>query len=68
MQCTVCGVETENKYCNDFEKILEEIIQKVGEKRWNAIDDCSYIYPMIIRATKGELTVNDIINAMEVED
>ncbi|KGK97751.1 hypothetical protein LI82_08210 [Methanococcoides methylutens] len=68
MQCTVCGVETENKYCNDCEKILEEIIQKVGEKRWSAIDDCSYIYPMIKRAAKGELTVNDIINAMEVED
>lgn len=68
MQCAVCGVETDSKYCNDCEKILEEIIQKVGEKRWSAIDDCSHIYPMIKRATKGELTVNDIINAMEVED
>lgn len=68
MQCTVCGVDTNTKYCNDCEKILEQIIQKVGEKRWKAIDDCSYIYPMIKRAVNGELTVNDIINAMEVED
>ena len=68
MQCTVCGKESENQYCGDCDKILKEIIQKVGEERWSAIDDCSYIYPMIQRAVKGELTVNDIINAMEVED
>jgi hypothetical protein len=68
MKCTVCGIDTESKYCNDCGKIMEEIIRTVGEKRWNAIDDCSYIYPMVRRAAKGELTVNDIINAMEVED
>ncbi|MGM0771924.1 MAG: hypothetical protein ACQESU_10035 [Halobacteriota archaeon] len=68
MQCVVCGVETDKRYCDKCEKIMDEIIQKVGEQRWNSIDDCSYIYPMVKRATKGELTVNDIINAMEVED
>lgn len=68
MQCAVCGVDTESKYCTDCEKVMEEIIQKVGEERWSAIDDCSYIYPMVKRAVKKEVTVNDIINAMEVED
>lgn len=68
MQCTVCGKEGESKYCGDCDKVLKELIQKVGEERWSAIDDSSYIYPMIERVIKGELTVNDIINAMEVED
>ncbi|MBP2030782.1 hypothetical protein J2755_001730 [Methanohalophilus levihalophilus] len=68
MQCTVCGEENENEYCDECDKILKEIIKRVGEERWSAIDDSSYIYPMIQRAVKGELTVNDIINAMEVED
>jgi hypothetical protein len=68
MQCNVCGVETDKTYCTDCEQIMEQIIQQVGEKRWAAIDDCSHIYPMVKRAVKGELNINDIINALEVED
>ncbi|APH38899.1 MULTISPECIES: hypothetical protein [Methanohalophilus] len=68
MSCAICGAEADSEYCKKCEKILDEIIHRVGEKRWSAMDDCSYIYPMIKRAAKGELSVNDIINAMEVED
>ncbi len=68
MECIVCGAKSDTRYCKDCEKVLDEIIHRVGEKRWSAMDDCSYIYPMIKRAIKGELTVTDIINSMEVED
>ncbi|NPE27226.1 hypothetical protein HNV12_04460 [Methanococcoides sp. SA1] len=68
MQCNVCGVETNKTYCTDCEEIMEQIIRQVGEKRWAAIDDCSHIYPLVKRAVKGELNINDIINALEVED
>jgi hypothetical protein len=47
---------------------MDEVVQIVGDVRWSAIDDCSFIYPMVLRVAKGELTVNDIINALEVED
>jgi hypothetical protein len=32
------------------------------------MDDCSFIYPMVLRVARGELTVHDIIQALEVED
>jgi hypothetical protein len=68
MHCIVCGKVSKNKYCDDCGKIMDDVIRKVGEKRWSTIDDCSYIYPMVKRAARGEVTVNDIINSMEVED
>ena len=68
MKCEVCGVESESQYCPDCGKIMNEVIRKVGEARWNAIDDCSFIYPMVKRVGKGELTVNDVIQELERED
>ena len=68
MECFACGVESSNTYCDKCGKVMDEVVQKVGEARWSAIDDCSFIYPMVLRVAKGELTVNDIINALEVED
>jgi len=47
---------------------MNEVIRKVGEARWNALDDCSFIYPMVKRAAKGELTVNDVVQELERED
>jgi hypothetical protein len=47
---------------------MNEVIRKVGEARWNAMDDCSFIYPMVKRVGKGELTVRDIIQELERED
>ncbi|MBN2110599.1 MAG: hypothetical protein JW705_05885 [Methanosarcinaceae archaeon] len=68
MKCIVCGIESETRYCNKCGKVMDELIRTIGEKRWSAIDDCSFIYPMVLRVAKGELTINDIINALEVED
>ncbi|AKB42891.1 hypothetical protein MSKOL_0603 [Methanosarcina sp. Kolksee] len=47
---------------------MNKVIREVGEKRWAAIDDCSFIYPLVQRVNKGELTVHDIIQSLEVED
>lgn len=49
-------------------KHTDEVVRTVGEKRWAAIDDCSFIYPLVQRVADGELTVHDIIQALEVED
>lgn len=68
MNCEVCGVESETQYCSDCGKVMNEVIRKVGEARWNAMDDCSFIYPMVKRVGKGELTVRDIIQELERED
>ncbi|WMW25536.1 hypothetical protein RE474_02105 [Methanolobus sediminis] len=68
MNCIVCGIESDTKYCDECGKVMDEVIRTVGEKRWNAIDDCSFIYPMVLRVARGELTVHDIIQALEVED
>lgn len=68
MKCQICGVESDSKYCRECEKILNDVVRRVGEERWNAIDDCSFIYPMIKRVARGELTVNDIIDQLERED
>ncbi|ADI74960.1 conserved hypothetical protein [Methanohalobium evestigatum Z-7303] len=68
MNCQICGVESNSKYCQECEKILNEVVRRVGEARWNAMEDCSFIYPMIKRVAKGELTVNDIIQQLERED
>ena len=43
-------------------------VRVVGEERWAAIDDCSFIYPLVQRVAKGELEVHDVIQALEVED
>lgn len=68
MKCQICGVESDSEYCRECEKILNQVIRRVGEERWNAMDDCSFIYPMIKRVARGELTVNDIIDQLERED
>lgn len=68
MNCIVCGIESDTKYCDECGKIMDEVIRTVGEKRWNAMDDCSFIYPMVLRVARGELAVHDIIQALEVED
>jgi hypothetical protein len=47
---------------------MNEVVRRVGEARWAAIDDCSYIYPLVQRVARGEATVNDIIQALERED
>lgn len=68
MECEVCGVESDNNYCSECGPVMNDVIRKVGEKRWNALDDCSFIYPMVKRVARGELTVKDIIQQMERED
>jgi hypothetical protein len=68
MECEICGIESETSYCKDCGKVMNEVIRKVGEARWNALDDCSFIYPMVKRAAKGELTVNDVVQELERED
>lgn len=68
MNCLVCGAESETKYCSICGKIMDDVIREVGEQRWSSIDDCSFIYPMVLRVAKGELGVHDIIQALEVED
>ena len=68
MNCIVCGIESETRYCDECGKVMDELIRTVGEERWSAIDDCSFIYPMVLRVAKGELNIYDIIQALEVED
>ncbi|WP_407356989.1 hypothetical protein [Methanolobus sp. WCC5] len=68
MNCIVCGIESETRYCDECGKVMDEVIRTIGEKRWSAIDDCSFIYPMVLRVARGELNVYDIIQALEVED
>ncbi|TGC11397.1 hypothetical protein [Methanolobus halotolerans] len=68
MNCIVCGAESNTRYCNDCGKVMDELIRRVGEERWAAMDDCSFIYPMVLRVARGELAINDIIQALEVED
>ncbi len=68
MKCDICGVESDARYCSKCGTVMDEVIKKVGEKRWSAMDDCSFIYPRVVRVGKGELTVNDIIQALERED
>jgi hypothetical protein len=68
MKCESCGADSEDKYCGTCGDILNEVVRTVGEARWAAIDDCSFIYPLVQRVAKGELTVYDIIQALEVED
>ena len=45
-----------------------KLSETIGEKRWAAMDDCSFIYPFVRRVANGELTVHDIIQVLEVED
>ena len=68
MKCESCEAESEGRYCKTCGSIMDEVIREVGEKRWEAIDDCSFIYPLVQRVAKGELTVHDIIQSLEVED
>jgi hypothetical protein len=44
-------------FCFDFRIFCNGTVRVVGEKRWEAIDDCSFIYPLVQRVAKGELTV-----------
>jgi hypothetical protein len=48
--------------------LKSEVVRTVGEKRWAAFDDYSFNYPLVQRVANGELTVHDIIQALEVED
>ncbi len=68
MNCIVCGIESETRYCDECGKVMDELIRTIGEERWSSIDDCSFIYPMVLRVARGELTIYDIIQALEVED
>ena len=68
MKCDICETESGEQYCSDCGAVMNEIVQKVGEARWSAMDDCSHIYPMVRRVCAGELTINDVIQALEQED
>ena len=68
MECVVCGVESDTTYCDRCGAVINEVIRKVGEERWAAIDDCAFIYPTVKRVGRGELTVNDVIEELERED
>jgi len=68
MNCEICGAESDARYCDECGKVMNDVIRRVGEARWAAIDDCSFIYPLVRRVGRGEGTVNDIIQALEVED
>ena len=68
MKCESCGSESNGRYCKTCGDILDEVVRVVGEKRWAAIEDCSFIYPLVQRVAKGELEVHDVIQALEVED
>ncbi|WP_292372988.1 MULTISPECIES: hypothetical protein [unclassified Methanosarcina] len=68
MKCESCGAESEGRYCKTCGDIMDEVVRRVGEARWAAIDDCSFIYPLVQRVAKGELTVHDIIQSFDVED
>jgi hypothetical protein len=68
MKCEACGAESEGRYCTTCGPIMDQVVRGVGEKRWAAIDDCSFIYPLVQRVGKGELTVHDIIQSLDVED
>jgi len=68
MKCEICGIESDARYCNDCGKVMNDVIRSVGEARWAAIDDCAFIYPLVRRVGKGELTVHDIIQSLDVED
>ncbi|RXA19450.1 hypothetical protein EQO05_08865 [Methanosarcina sp. MSH10X1] len=68
MNCEACGAESEDKYCVECGKVMNEVVRRVGERRWAAMDDCAFIYPLVQRVARGEATVNDIIQALEVED
>jgi len=60
--------KAKERYCKTCGDILDEVVRVVGEERWAAIDDCSFIYPLVQRVAKGELEVHDVIQALEVED
>lgn len=68
MKCEACGTESNERYCTDCGRVMNELVRRVGEARWAAMDDCSFIYPMVQRVARGEATINDIIQALEVED
>ena len=68
MKCESCGADSEDKYCQQCGKILDEVVRAIGEKRWAAMDDCSFIYPLVQQVANGELTVHDIIQVLEKVD
>ncbi len=67
MNCESCGAESEDKYCKTCGEILNDVVRRIGEKRWAAMDDCAFIYPYVQRVAKGELTVQDIIEILDAE-
>ena len=68
MKCESCGADSEDKYCQTCGKILDDVVRAIGEKRWAAMDDCSFIYPLVQQVANGELTVHDIIQVLEKEE
>jgi hypothetical protein len=68
MKCESCGADSEDKYCQKCGKILDDLVRAIGEKRWAAMDDCSFIYPLVQQVANGELTVHDIIQVLEKEE
>ena len=68
MKCESCGAESEDKYCKACGDILDKVVREIGEKRWAAMDDCSFIYPLVQQVANGELTVHDIIQVLEKEE
>jgi len=68
MKCESCGVDSEDRYCKTCGDILDKVVRTIGEKRWAAMDDCSFIYPYVMRVANGELTVHDIIQVLEKEE
>lgn len=39
-----------------------QIVKDVGEDVWSKIEDCRFIYPMVIRVVEGDLTVKEVMN------
>jgi hypothetical protein len=68
MKCESCGLKSKGRYCKICGDVLDEVVRVVGKERWAAMDDCSFIYPLVQHVAKGELEVHDIIQALEVED
>jgi disulfide oxidoreductase YuzD len=66
MNCDICGKTTtnENGICDSCNKIMEHVIREIGPDRWEKIEDCKYIYPMVKRVAEGSLRTQDIVNEL----
>ncbi len=66
MNCDICGQPTENNrtICNNCSRIMDQVIREIGPDRWEKIEDCKYIYPMVKRVAEGTLRTQDIVNEL----